>query len=252
MFKNIFNLSYQRNLIGALGFYIAYGAMFMVICIFLSICAQILFSIPNASNDYNFRMGYKIGQGTALILPLILSISIILKKKRGLGYFLFSYITFYLAFFGGGYLALIAPSLLTMLPNRSIVTKAPMEDRANTIQTSLQIEEGRIKFGVRVIAVVMLVETALTADSGIWFQKPQKMLFSALSLVFLILLFLLKRSGRIFALFWVLFFLLGLVTNLRSPSYYSILYFCFIILNFLFYGLVFVFLLHPKTKAVFK
>jgi hypothetical protein len=107
MFTNPFKLNTQRTALGAIGFYITY--LFMLLIIAMS------FGILIANS---FETGFVVGNIVAVILCLTVSFSILVQKNAlSLGKILIALSSGLLAVLGGGLLGLIPVSYLSTIPN---------------------------------------------------------------------------------------------------------------------------------------
>lgn len=110
MFKNLFNFSYKRSLIEAIGFYIAY---LVTIILGSAVLAALLGLVTGNENSFGF--GFRIGNIVAIITSLSLSF-IILKNRNLFGNFFYTLLFLLsglLAYLGGGILGLIPVSFLS-------------------------------------------------------------------------------------------------------------------------------------------
>lgn len=112
MFKNLTNFGYQRSAKEAIGFYIAYLALFMLIgAIFGGIGGLV-------AQNKTFDFGLRIGNIVAIITSLGLSF-LILKEKNLLGSFgfiLLALLSGLIALFIGGLGGLLPAAYLTTKP----------------------------------------------------------------------------------------------------------------------------------------
>jgi hypothetical protein len=109
VFTNLTNLSYQRNKKEAIGFYITY----LVITILLgTIISAIVGVIVGHSS---FSLGIKIATLTALVVSVALSFLVIKRKKvtDNYGYIILALLSGVLALLGGGILGLIPTTYLS-------------------------------------------------------------------------------------------------------------------------------------------
>lgn len=122
MFKNLANFGFKRNLMEVIGFFIAYNLIFTLCSMLISGLFAI---ITGVSPEESRKAGVKMGTVVSVIAPLTLSLLILHRKKllSHFGYFLLVFIGPAIALFGGGgILAMIPTSFLTMLP---IKTNSP-------------------------------------------------------------------------------------------------------------------------------
>jgi hypothetical protein len=113
IFNNLTDLGYQRSTKEAIGFYIAY--LFLIIIIGLLLVFGLSAIVQN--NTYNF--GLVIGNIVAIVISLGVSL-LILKEKRLLGNFgfvLLALLSGLLAIFLGGLGGLIPAAYLTTKPS---------------------------------------------------------------------------------------------------------------------------------------
>lgn len=109
MFTNLTNLSYQRNKKEALGFYITYLVITILLGTFISAVAGLI--VGHSS----FSLGIKIATLTALVVSMALSFLIIKRKKTtdNYGYIIIALLSGVLALLGGGILSLIPTTYLS-------------------------------------------------------------------------------------------------------------------------------------------
>lgn len=110
MFKHLFDLGHPRTAVQAVGFYIAYLVLLVLVAALIGGIAGML--IPNLSS---FAAGARVGAVVAIIACVIIAL-LILKRKKLLGNFgliLLAVLTGFLAMVGGGLLGLIVPAYLT-------------------------------------------------------------------------------------------------------------------------------------------
>lgn len=110
MFKQLTNLSHKRTLLQAVGFYVAYLLLTMVVAMGL---AAVLGTATGNADSYAF--GMRIGTVISMIMSLALSLAILHKKKltNNFVFILLAFIAMVLANFGGGLLGLIIPTYLS-------------------------------------------------------------------------------------------------------------------------------------------
>lgn len=110
MFSNLMNFSYRRDLKGAIGFYLFY----LILIVILSMVLAAIFGLI-ANQQGNFNLGMRIGNVIAIIACLFLSFMILKSKNKldnGL-FILLSLLSGVLAYFGGGLLGLIPIAYLS-------------------------------------------------------------------------------------------------------------------------------------------
>lgn len=120
MFKNLFNLGYKRNFIEAIGFYIVYVFLFvLIISLVNGVITNILYPEIKSSS---FQEAYERGKLVAkycvpillLIASAILSISILVcKKLYNIGAILLALVTICMTSLFGSVLGIIPMSILT-------------------------------------------------------------------------------------------------------------------------------------------
>lgn len=113
MFKNLTNFSYKRNWKEAIGFYLA----FFLVCIILGAIAGASVGISGAMDVYKSR---RAGTVVSVIFCLIVS-GLLLKEKKlfkNFGYILLALLSGLLAVFGGSLLGLIIPAFMTTKESR--------------------------------------------------------------------------------------------------------------------------------------
>ena len=107
MFKNLTTFSYKRSLKEAVGFYISYLVLTIVVSMALSVVLGVA-----TGNENNFNFGVRVGTFTSMVLSGLLSF-LILSKKKLMNKFpniLLAFLGLVLAYFGGGLLGLIIPA----------------------------------------------------------------------------------------------------------------------------------------------
>lgn len=112
MFKNLTNFAYQRTPKEAVGFYIAFLVLIMLIAAIMG--GVLALVMPN----FSFNSGVRIGTICALISSLGLSF-VILKEKKSLGNFsliLLALLSGLLSLLAGGLGGLIPVAYLTTRP----------------------------------------------------------------------------------------------------------------------------------------
>ncbi len=118
-------------------------------------------------------------------------------------------------------------------------------------------EQWRIKFWVRVVAVTLVVESLIGVIFSHWYESHGLPNEGRLAVVFygiasLGLLFFNQNIGRRFGLFVCLGGFIGWITSNFSKSIFGFWGHFYTIAIILFFSASFLFLFHPKTKAVFK
>lgn len=114
MFKNLLSFETQRTALQALGFYIAYLIVTMLMGGIISGATGI------ATNNGSFEFGARIGAVLAIIICLTLSITVVAKKKqlKSFVYLLCIILSGGLALFLGGIGGLIPTAYLTTIPSQ--------------------------------------------------------------------------------------------------------------------------------------
>lgn len=110
MFKNLINFAYVRNTREAVGFYIAYLILTIVLAVAIT---MVLALVSDRTDDYQF--GIRAGTLTAVIVVILLSFSI-LRSRKLMGNFIYIILALasgVLAFLGGGILGLIPVAYLS-------------------------------------------------------------------------------------------------------------------------------------------
>src|SRR5579859_6085743 len=104
MFKNLTNFGYKRTTTEAIGFYVAY----LVLTIVLASLSGGLLGLVSGNQD-SFGFGVRIGTIVAILISLLISFLIISSKKMtgNFIYLLLALVRGVLAFFGGGILGII-------------------------------------------------------------------------------------------------------------------------------------------------
>jgi len=110
MFKHLTNFSYKRNAKEAIGFYIAYLVLIMIVGALL---ASALGIVMDTSDSFTF--GLKVGNVTAIIITTVVAFLILKEKKllSNFGYILLALLSGILAVFLGGLGGLIPVAFLT-------------------------------------------------------------------------------------------------------------------------------------------
>ncbi|MGI6775953.1 MAG: hypothetical protein ACOX5S_01485 [Patescibacteria group bacterium] len=109
MFKNLLDYSYKRSFKEAIGFYISYLVLTLILAVLLTSV------LGPTSGQENFDFGYRVWNLVAIIVTVTLSF-LILKKKEFLGnffYFILALLSGVLSYFGGGLLGLIPVAFLS-------------------------------------------------------------------------------------------------------------------------------------------
>lgn len=127
MFKNLFDLSVKRTGKEALGFYIAYFAMALVICILILIALPLFYCMfhEEACKADGYNIGRHIGKITGvvfvLIFNLVLGYLIISAKRlwRSVPAVILYVVSLPLGVIGGMILSFIAISALTTFDNNT-------------------------------------------------------------------------------------------------------------------------------------
>jgi len=107
------NFSYKRNWKEAIGFYIAY---FVIGLILLAISGSLAGTQNNVTTfDEGFEMGAKIGAMMAIIYSLVLSLIVLIQGKlhKNYGYLILALLSPILAVFGALLAGMIIPAFLT-------------------------------------------------------------------------------------------------------------------------------------------
>jgi len=123
MFKNLTNFVYKRNVKEAIGFYIAYLVLVILVAMVLGGIFELV------TGDESFEFGLRIGNVVAIIASVGLFF-LILKKKNLMGrfgYIILGLISGLLAFYGGGLLGLIPVAFLTTRESQESLTSKPSE-----------------------------------------------------------------------------------------------------------------------------
>ena len=109
MFKNLTDFAYKRSGKEALGFYLGY----LILIVVVGALAGGLFGL--ASGQENFELGLRIGNIIGILASLGLSFAVLSKKglMNNFGLLLLALLSGLLAFIGGGLLGLIPASYLT-------------------------------------------------------------------------------------------------------------------------------------------
>lgn len=103
MFKNLTNYSYKKDFKEAVGFYIAY----FILVIILSLLAGVIIGAITRNNNYS--VGFKLGQIIAALFSITLSFFILYKKKlyKNFSYLALTLLSGLLAYAGGAFLGFI-------------------------------------------------------------------------------------------------------------------------------------------------
>ena len=110
MFKNLLDFGYKRTWLQAVGFYLAYFLLIIIIGFLAGALMGLIFSGGSVS-----AMGVQIGNILAIVICLALSFTILYKKNqhKNFGLVLLALLSGILAFLGGGLLGLIPAAFLT-------------------------------------------------------------------------------------------------------------------------------------------
>lgn len=115
VFNQLTNFGYIRSWKEAVGFYIAYLVLTMLISALISGVAGNLLLPATADFSEGFNLGLRIGPFVAAVVTLVLSFLILSKKRlmSNFGLILLAIVTGILGFWGGGLLGLIPTAYLT-------------------------------------------------------------------------------------------------------------------------------------------
>lgn len=123
MFKNLFNFGYKRNLKEAIGFYLAFS--FLCILLYSLIGGLSLIGIGFVTGkSYTFKEGYAIGLKIGYLSNIIFILTIcglLLTKKRlwsSFGCVILGLMSCLASVIGGSMLALIPLAFITTRPSR--------------------------------------------------------------------------------------------------------------------------------------
>ena len=122
MFKDLMSFATVRTPIQALGFYIVYLLIGILIGGLFGGIGGIVVNPSQAASA--LAVGAKWGQLASLPYVLILAVTIVVKKKLGLGYYVLSLTGPLLALFGGAILGLIPVAFIT---TRQVQQEQPAE-----------------------------------------------------------------------------------------------------------------------------
>ena len=115
VFNQLTNFAYQRNWKEAVGFYVAYLLLMIIVGAVLGGVGGNLFVSPASDFSMGFNFGVRIGTVAAIVLTLVLCF-LVLKKKNLLnhfGFIILAILSGLLAVLGGGILGLIPVAYLT-------------------------------------------------------------------------------------------------------------------------------------------
>lgn len=122
MFNKLFDFSYVRTSIQAIGFYIAY---FLIIVVLAMVIGGI-YGALSTSSENSFNIGIKIGAYVAIINVIILSFLILNSKKLFTPLnLILALVSVGLAYFGGALLGLIIVAYFTTLGQKPAVSTTP-------------------------------------------------------------------------------------------------------------------------------
>ena len=109
MFKNLTDFSYKRTRKEALGFYLSYLLLIIIVGGLIGALAGLVIG------EGSFEIGLRFGNIVAILTVLGLSFAILKKKNllNNFGYILLALVSGILAFLGGGLLGLIPAAYLT-------------------------------------------------------------------------------------------------------------------------------------------
>lgn len=128
MFEDLTNFEVKRSWQKAIGFYIAYLALLVLIALVMAVFVGVIFAVPE-EGAMNF--GIKVGIVVATIGCTGLSYLVLNKKKLLKSFLSLFYLvaTFALGFLGGSLLGLLVPAYLT---TRESLKAAVSPDPADT------------------------------------------------------------------------------------------------------------------------
>lgn len=115
MFKELTNFSYKRDKKEALGFYLAYLLLIIVLSALAGGIATLI------TNNYSFDFGFRVGNLTAVVIVIYLYYLLLRKKALVVTFFhlILAVVSGLLAYYGGGLLGLIPIAYLTTRENNN-------------------------------------------------------------------------------------------------------------------------------------
>lgn len=114
MFKNLMSFAMVRTNTQALGFYLAYSLIAILIGgIFGGIGAVVAVPAVHQGFAEGVRVGAKWGAISVLPYILFINLAIVVKKKLGIGYYILSLVSLILAIIAGALLGLIPAAFMT-------------------------------------------------------------------------------------------------------------------------------------------
>ena len=125
MFKHLTDFGYERNKKEALGFYLAWLVLFVLIgAIVAAIIGVATHTIPKSFSD-TFTKGEEVGAGIVGLGSAAISIAILSAKKESRYWFvLLALIAGMLCLFGGGIFGFIIPAYFTTMHVRTVSSPA--------------------------------------------------------------------------------------------------------------------------------
>lgn len=132
MFKHLTDFSYKRNWKEALGFYLAYAFLGLVLLVVIGEIIALPYSSPTATFDQGYKLGQSIGSVLAPIYCLVIACLLLIKKKfyKNFGYILLGILTGALGLAGGVILGLIIPAVMTTKSLSSSEAVSPLVQKA--------------------------------------------------------------------------------------------------------------------------
>jgi uncharacterized membrane protein len=113
MFKNLTSFSYKRNWKEAIGFYLAY----FLLGLMLSGISGVIFGTLSEATTFRegFNSGRHAGAVVSIVFCLVIAVSLLVQKKmhQNFGYVILALLSAMLAAFGGALLGLIIPAFMT-------------------------------------------------------------------------------------------------------------------------------------------
>lgn len=118
MFNKLIDFSYERSLIEALGFYISYLILGLILVLVIGGAIGLSIGLKNTNDEW----GYFMGRIIVIIFVLALSFLILYKKKllSNLWLILLALSSIVLADFGGIWFGMIIPAFFTTKQSRII------------------------------------------------------------------------------------------------------------------------------------
>jgi hypothetical protein len=145
MFKHLTDFAYKRSFKEAIGFYLAYLFLIILLAALLGGLMGLI-----AGQEDSFEFGLRVGNIVAIVVTM--GISLLILRKKGFlgnfGYIILIILSGLLAFFGGGLLGLIPVAFLTtrdgqenLTNNSSKIEAAQPLDSTSSVSTPRDVNQ---------------------------------------------------------------------------------------------------------------